>query len=35
MISDCRKDFPILRREVNGKLLAYLDNAATTQKPRK
>ena len=30
-----RKDFPILRREVNGKPLVYLDNAATTQKPLK
>ncbi len=29
-----RKDFPILEREVNGKPLAYLDNAATSQKPR-
>lgn len=29
-----RKDFPILQREVHGKPLVYLDNAATTQKPR-
>lgn len=29
-----RADFPILSREVYGKPLAYLDNAATTQKPR-
>lgn len=29
-----RLDFPILSRMVNGKPLAYLDNAATTQKPR-
>ena len=28
-----RKDFPILSREVYGKPLVYLDNAATTQKP--
>ncbi|MDR1437178.1 MAG: cysteine desulfurase [Candidatus Symbiothrix sp.] len=28
-----RKDFPILAREVYGKPLVYLDNAATTQKP--
>ncbi|MCX6772389.1 MAG: cysteine desulfurase [Candidatus Micrarchaeota archaeon] len=28
-----RKDFPILKRKMNGKTLAYLDNAATTQKP--
>ncbi len=29
-----RKDFPILQRQVYGKPLVYLDNAATTQKPR-
>jgi cysteine desulfurase/selenocysteine lyase len=29
-----RADFPILSRRVNGKPLTYLDNAATTQKPR-
>jgi cysteine desulfurase/selenocysteine lyase len=29
-----RRDFPILRRQVHGKTLVYLDNAATTQKPR-
>ena len=29
-----RKDFPILARQVHGKPLVYLDNAATTQKPR-
>ena len=29
-----RQDFPILGRKVHGKPLAYLDNAATTQKPR-
>ena len=29
-----RPDFPILKRLVRGKPLAYLDNAATTQKPR-
>ncbi len=28
-----RKEFPILSRKINGKPLAYLDNAATTQKP--
>ena len=28
-----RRDFPILRRQVNGKPLTYLDNAATSQKP--
>src|SRR5207245_3342989 len=30
-----REDFPILKRKVKGKRLVYLDNAATTQKPRK
>ncbi len=29
-----RKDFPILERKIHGKPLVYLDNAATTQKPR-
>ncbi len=29
-----RGDFPILSREVHGRRLAYLDNAASTQKPR-
>ncbi|MES2885832.1 MAG: SufS family cysteine desulfurase [Pseudomonadota bacterium] len=29
-----RADFPILNERVRGKRLAYLDNAATTQKPR-
>ena len=29
-----REDFPILRREIKGKPLVYLDNAATAQKPR-
>ena len=29
-----RKDFPILKRKVHGKRLVYLDNAATTQKPK-
>lgn len=32
-INKVRKDFPILSREVYGKPLVYLDNAATTQKP--
>lgn len=34
-INKAREDFPILSREVYGKPLVYLDNAATTQKPRK
>ncbi|MCS6952434.1 MAG: cysteine desulfurase [Bryobacterales bacterium] len=29
-----REDFPVLRQTVHGKPLVYLDNAATTQKPR-
>jgi cysteine desulfurase/selenocysteine lyase len=29
-----RQDFPILRRQVHGHPLVYLDNAATTQKPQ-
>ena len=32
-VSKVREDFPILSREVYGKPLVYLDNAATTQKP--
>lgn len=32
-IEEIRKQFPILQREVYGKPLIYLDNAATTQKP--
>ena len=33
-IQKIRQDFPILSRTVHGKPLVYLDNAATTQKPR-
>jgi cysteine desulfurase / selenocysteine lyase len=33
-VEDVRNDFPILSRSVRGKRLVYLDNAATTQKPR-
>ena len=33
-IDDIRKQFPILEQKVYGKPLVYLDNAATTQKPR-
>ena len=32
-VNKIREDFPILGREVYGKPLVYLDNAATTQKP--
>lgn len=34
VISQIRKDFPILHQTISGKPLIYLDNAATTQKPR-
>ena len=33
-VAQVRGDFPILSRTVNGKPLVYLDNAATSQKPR-
>ena len=33
-VAAVRRDFPILAREVHGKPLVYLDNAATSQKPR-
>ncbi len=33
-VSSWRREFPILARRVRGKPLVYLDNAATTQKPR-
>ena len=33
-VESIRNDFPILGREVYGKPLVYLDNAATTQKPQ-
>lgn len=33
-VEDIRQDFPILQRDVYGCPLVYLDNAATTQKPR-
>lgn len=29
-----RRDFPILHQDVNGKPLVYLDNAASSQRPR-
>ncbi|MBR1484925.1 MAG: cysteine desulfurase [Prevotella sp.] len=32
-VNTIRKDFPILQRQVYGRPLVYLDNAATTQKP--
>jgi len=33
-LTNLRSAFPILAREINGKPLVYLDNAATTQKPQ-
>ena len=33
-VNEIRKDFPALHQVVNGHQLIYLDNAATTQKPR-
>ena len=33
-IQNIRAQFPILSREINGKPLAYLDNAASAQKPQ-
>lgn len=34
-VHQLRQEFPALHQEVNGKYLAYLDNAATSQKPKK
>src|ERR1044071_6671841 len=33
-VSRIRQDFPILSRQVHGKPLVYLDNAATSHKPK-
>jgi cysteine desulfurase / selenocysteine lyase len=33
-LADIRRDFPALHQKVHGKPLIYLDNAATTQKPK-
>ena len=33
-VEQLRREFPVLGQEVNGRPLVYLDNAATTQKPR-
>ena len=32
-VARTRADFPILKREINGRPIVYLDNAATSQKP--
>ena len=31
--NEIKKEFPILKREVNGQKLHYLDNGASSQKP--
>jgi cysteine desulfurase/selenocysteine lyase len=33
-VQKIRQDFPILKQEVHGRRLVYLDNAATSQKPQ-
>ena len=33
-VAKVRADFPILARTINGRPLAYLDSAASTQRPR-
>jgi cysteine desulfurase/selenocysteine lyase len=33
-VESLRRDFPILDQEINGQPLAYLDNAASSQRPR-
>ncbi|MFD1511004.1 cysteine desulfurase [Lacimonas salitolerans] len=33
-VTEVRRDFPILSRQVNGKPLVYLDNGASAQKPQ-
>ncbi len=33
-IADCRADFPMLRQEMHGKPLAFLDTASSAQKPQ-
>ena len=33
-VTEVRRDFPILARQVNGKPLVYLDNGASAQKPQ-
>ena len=33
-VETVRDDFPFLERRINGQQIVYLDNAATTQKPR-
>lgn len=33
-MKNIQKDFPILKRKINGKRLVYLDNASTSQKPK-
>lgn len=35
MNPDFREQFPILKEQINGHPLIYMDNAATTQKPQR
>ena len=32
-VKNIREDFPILKKQINGKQLIYFDNAATSQTP--
>ncbi|MEM1407747.1 MAG: aminotransferase class V-fold PLP-dependent enzyme, partial [Bacteroidota bacterium] len=34
-IAKIREQFPVLHQNVNGRPLAYFDNAATSQKPKR
>jgi len=33
-ITDCHADFPVLKRQIDGQKITYLDNAATSLTPR-
>ena len=33
-VTSIRNDFPVLKRQINGKPLVYLDSANTSQKPQ-
>ena len=33
-VAAIRRDFPVLHQSINGKPLVYLDNAASSQRPR-
>ncbi len=34
LFEDIKDNFPILDQQINGEKIVYLDNAATTQKPK-